>query len=742
MGGPAQQVQQDLIPHRLSNSEYKQLMISLNTDQQTFLHHVLHLMKTGNKPFSLFLSGGAGVGKSRCLLAIYYTLMKFYDSVPGANPDDTKVLLTAPTGKAAFNIQGSTIHSTFLIPANQRLEYKQLDQSRLNTLRSKLRHVKLLIIDEISMVGANMFNFINQRLQDVMGNNTPFGGVNLLLVGDLFQLRPVKDKWIFEHGSSPYASLAPVLWESLVTMFELTQVMRQSDDQPFASVLNRIREGRQTNDDINLIKSRMLSDLVNIPANVLHLFTKHDLVDHHNEMTLGALSTASHHILASDCVLGDVTSTVKEIVQAKVLQMTTQQTQNLMYDLHIKIDGRYMLVHNVDTSDGLTSGATGDVKYIDYPQHETSAVPCILWILFDEDFREVGRITRASNQHFYYDKIDASWTPVFQIHRQFRVGHYKQIEVLRRQFPLHPASAMTVHKSQGTTLDQVVLSFAGFNQAHLMYVALSRVKSLSGLYLKDFDPCKILVSQPVKKEMDRLRKAGFTLSFQLLNKLTDKFKIVFHNTRSLHNHIEEVRSNKNLLSADVLIFQESWQKSSDSQDYFELQNFTIIVQRNICFSQTETNHRPHGGTVMYVQNHINTQRLQVTSQVIYGIEVVMLTNMGTVHQDINISIYRPPKVLFQKLLSTLQEVLDCLVCNKLVLGGDFNVDASSDNTDTATLNKLMSMYGLHQLIHAPTTDYGSTLDLIFTNLDSDKSYSGVLESWYSDHKATWVAIQD
>ena len=133
--------------------------------------------------------------------------MKFYDSVPGANPDDTKVLLTAPTGKAAFNIQGCTIHSTFLIPANQRLEYKQLDQSRLNTLRSKLRHVKLLIIDEISMVGANMFNFINQRLQDVMGNNTPFGGVNLLLVGDLFQLRPVKDKWIFEHGSSPYASL-------------------------------------------------------------------------------------------------------------------------------------------------------------------------------------------------------------------------------------------------------------------------------------------------------------------------------------------------------------------------------------------------------------------------------------------------------------------------------------------------------------------------------------------------------
>ena len=312
LGCPGQQqTQQDLIPHRISNNEYKQLMISLNRDQQMFLHHILHLMKTGNKPFCLFLSGGAGVGKSHCLMAIYHTLLKFYDSVPGGNPEDIKVLLTAPTGKAAFNIQGGTLHSTFLIPANQKLEYKQLDQSRLNTVRSKLRHVKLVIIDKISMVGANMFNFINQRLQDIMGNSLPFGGINLLLVGDLFQLRPVKDKWIFQHGSTPYAPLAPVLWESLVTMFELTRVMRQSEDQLFASALNRIREGNQTAADIDIIKSRMVSEAVRIPADVLHLFTKHDLVDHHNERNLGTPITAGQHILETDSVLGDATSVVK-----------------------------------------------------------------------------------------------------------------------------------------------------------------------------------------------------------------------------------------------------------------------------------------------------------------------------------------------------------------------------------------------------------------------------------------------
>ena len=92
LGCPGQeQTQQDLIPHRICNIDYGQFVISLNGDQQTFVHHILHLMKTGNKPFCLFLSGGAGVGKSHCLTAIYHTLLKVYSSVPGRNPEDIRV---------------------------------------------------------------------------------------------------------------------------------------------------------------------------------------------------------------------------------------------------------------------------------------------------------------------------------------------------------------------------------------------------------------------------------------------------------------------------------------------------------------------------------------------------------------------------------------------------------------------------------------------------------------------------
>ena len=101
--------------------------------------------------------------------------------------------MLAPTGKAAFNIKGNTIHSALAIPACQSLKnYKPLDSSRLNTLRSQLGGVKLIFLDEISMVGSTMFNVqINNRLKDIKGSKENFGGVSIIVIGDLFQLEPV-----------------------------------------------------------------------------------------------------------------------------------------------------------------------------------------------------------------------------------------------------------------------------------------------------------------------------------------------------------------------------------------------------------------------------------------------------------------------------------------------------------------------------------------------------------------------
>jgi len=108
------------------------------------------------------------------------------NSIPDQNPDNIKVLTVAPTGKAAFNISGNTLHSAFKIPANRGFEYCTLDRDRLNTIRAQLRKLEVIFIDEISMVGSGTFTFLNLHLQQIMGTPKPFGGVNLITVGDLF----------------------------------------------------------------------------------------------------------------------------------------------------------------------------------------------------------------------------------------------------------------------------------------------------------------------------------------------------------------------------------------------------------------------------------------------------------------------------------------------------------------------------------------------------------------------------
>ena len=146
-------------------------------------------------------------------------------------------------------------------------------------------NLSMLIIDEVSMVGNGMLNFLYLRLQELKGNKEAFGGVHIILVGDLFQLRPVADSWIFSTSSDGYATLAPNLWQQHFKMFELTEIMRQKDDIVFAKLLNRVREGNQTQEDITLLRARSIKSTdakYGELTNELHLFPCNAAVDNHN----------------------------------------------------------------------------------------------------------------------------------------------------------------------------------------------------------------------------------------------------------------------------------------------------------------------------------------------------------------------------------------------------------------------------------------------------------------------------
>ncbi|CAB0002561.1 unnamed protein product, partial [Nesidiocoris tenuis] len=230
-----------------SREEIFQNMLSLNEKQRDIVMHVLHSLKTSSDPLRVFLSGSAGVGKSTVIRSIYQLVHYYFDHKPEIEKvdDPVYVLLTAPSGKAAFLIDGITLHTAFALPVVQfGGNMPELSEDIANTIRCRLIRLKLLIVDEASMCGSVTLHRIDNRLRQIMGRDVPFGGVSVLLVGDLNQLPPVLDGPIFRPiRTGGLAGLAGTfLWDEF-KFFELTEIMRQKDEKTFINALNSIAAG-------------------------------------------------------------------------------------------------------------------------------------------------------------------------------------------------------------------------------------------------------------------------------------------------------------------------------------------------------------------------------------------------------------------------------------------------------------------------------------------------------------------
>ncbi|VDI08176.1 Hypothetical predicted protein [Mytilus galloprovincialis] len=236
-------------------------------------------------PLRMFISGGAGTGKSHLISCIYQMALRKLQTI-GDNPDDVHVLLTAPTGTAAHNISGVTLHSAFLLPLGQTKSYIKLSDDKRNALRSKASKIRLLIIDEISMVGSELLLQIHYRLCEITGINEPFGGISVLAFGDLFQLPPVMQQFVFKPSKDPLSRMYGNLWDDF-SLYELTEIMRQKDDFKFAELLNRIRNATFTSEDIEVLKGRDTTiHPLKHPIDCLHVYSTNAKVDQHNTKML------------------------------------------------------------------------------------------------------------------------------------------------------------------------------------------------------------------------------------------------------------------------------------------------------------------------------------------------------------------------------------------------------------------------------------------------------------------------
>lgn len=296
--------EQFLPPRLIDDQNYTRIMRSLCEKQRRFILNVLFKLKSYSSPFYMFLHGGAGVGKSHLITAIVQSHLRLHSKTAGVNPDDTCVIVTAPTGKAAFNVNGMTLHCAFKLPPTQyggRL--CPLDDGAVNILRLKLHSVKLIIVDEISMVSVKQLYEIDQRLQQIFCTTADFGGRSVIVCGHFRQLPPVMGSHVFKPPKHlPLGEcVGNHLWKKF-QFFEMDEIMRQRNQFTFCKALNNMSEGCMDEQDVEFIKRTEIGPNHQPPDNAIRLFKTNEECRifnseiYENLNTEGVLSTASDKI--------------------------------------------------------------------------------------------------------------------------------------------------------------------------------------------------------------------------------------------------------------------------------------------------------------------------------------------------------------------------------------------------------------------------------------------------------------
>ena len=728
----------EIVQTRLPENDYLNILSKLNRKQREIFTHIVHSIV--NKPqdqLFVFITGGAGVGKSVLIRTLYQTLHRLCCSESGDNPEDTRILLCAFTGLAAYNIKGLTLHKAFCIEPNKKLKYKPLSDEKSNTLKTKYKYLTIVIIDEVSMVGSDMLNYLYLRLQEIKGNRKPFGGVHVLLVGDLFQLRPVGDSWIFANSSGDYSPLAANLWQAYFKMFELTEIMRQKDDAPFAEILNRIREGRQTEKDICILNSRSVSSKTadyHRLRNELHLFPCNAAVDAHNKDIYEGVTSQKAEIKCSDTVLGEDSKDVKKQILAMLIGNKSNDTGNLSEILKVAVGLCYETTHNISVHDGICNGTPCILRKIHYLENN-NPIPSCLWVEFPES--SIGKETRKDNSHYYsrYPEISKDWTPIWAVKRTFL---FRRKAVVRQQFPLKASSGKTIHKAQGQTKSTVVIDMTSGSRPHQHYVAFSRVTSLQGLNLLNGLSGQIKVDKSVVKEMERLRRdACIMLSYQPVATCKCDLTVVFQNVQSLRLHLPLIQNDASFTDADVICMAETRLQQKDLDTDYSIKRFPQMIRSDQ--KETMPGMRPPHGLAMYVKNCHKILSSEVLSTDQFESLAVKVLNMRSNRIYTLIAVYKAPTCSFEDFKTGIQTLRCFHTSENLVIVGDFNFDVSQDRNKNF-ICFMRSVFPSVEILNTISTTRGKTvLDLCFTNCNP--SNASIITCVWSYHHTLVASLR-
>ena len=451
-----------------------------------------------------------------------------------------------PTGKVAYNVRGTTIHTAFHISANQPLQdYKPLSFDVLNTYRMKYRELEWIWGDEISMVSNDLWRYLHLCLQEIKQNKDPFGGVNIIAIGNIYQLQPVKGNYVFmdlRHNCEP---LSINLWCEYLTMYELEEIMHQKNDRTFAELLNRFHVGKHTAADFNLLAARAITSKDGQSLNhIPHFFPTRKKVQDYNETILQRSAAQKIIIVAIDIPPSSSSQRFMQQLQAAIDKHKPESTGGLPKYITVAISHQYNIISNIAVNDGIMNGAECCIKIIQPQTHNTN-FPAIIWVQFED--LHIGKAQHQKYNYLQSGHILQNWTPIFAQKRTFLI---KDVWVTQVQFPVHCAAACTIHVAQSATFHDIYIDMNTNTSPpkhwwqHMYYVALSQVTTLSGLHLKNLNCGQMCISKNIVNYIvDARREHNLTLSYvPLYNYGENQLKVKCNNTRSLKTHYVDVKS--------------------------------------------------------------------------------------------------------------------------------------------------------------------------------------------------------
>lgn len=467
----------------------------INSNQKEIYDYIV-----GNPTGITFVHGKAGCGKT-------YLINKILNTV-----SECQVLV--PTNLAASLYKSArTIHSFFYGALDDLEEGYQnpenLSSERVYSIRTKLLDIRIIIIDEISMVRSDMFEMMNQICQKALGNNKPFGGIPIVLVGDLFQLPPiVSDDAILKYLQKEYNGIyffnSHVIQKEYrnIKLFELTKSYRQQNDAQFVNLLDKFRKPMSMSEKIKVIDAINSRVFVNLPKDAVYIASSNEEVRQINTQELNMLPGQATTIDAKYIIRK---RNCNDTVTLKHSDLPTKEDiceiiVPSAYDSQLSFKkGAKVMICKSRKSCGYLNGDFGTIQNFDGEKFT---------ICLDKNGTEV-LVPNPNDRYWASLMNDYRYEMVYDDEKHKLVRQKRYIQ-RTNQFPVKLAYAFTIHKAQGQTYDKVIIDL----NSHIfapgqLYVALSRAKSLDGLFLtKPVTYSDIISDNPVFIFLNKIRMSN------------------------------------------------------------------------------------------------------------------------------------------------------------------------------------------------------------------------------------------